>query len=65
MNLKLVRVLFLTTLLINIAKSYKQCQKSLRWTLNGKTFPYDFDGKVKLVAFLKASCKFCKQQAKK
>ena len=50
---------------LNKADCLNQCEHSPRWRLNKVTFPNDFPGQVKFVALLKASCNFCRTQAKK
>ncbi|CAF1002965.1 unnamed protein product [Brachionus calyciflorus] len=55
-------IFFLTISKLNV--SLKLCERSPKWSLNGKTFPYDFKSNFKLLAFLKTSCSFCRKQAK-
>ena len=62
---KFFLLLFLIgVLVLHSSDSLKLCKRSPSWRLSGKVFPRDFYGQVKLIALLKASCPFCRQQAR-
>jgi hypothetical protein len=51
---------------VNEALALNHCAISPRWRLPNITFPNDLaKSEVKLVAFLKASCGFCREQSTK
>jgi hypothetical protein len=48
----------------NIKKAVQKCEVTPSWKLKDLDFPKDVsDSQVKLVAFFKASCDFCRNQS--
>ena len=62
----LSKCFFLLVVMLSINGSFalNRCIVSHKWTLQNFSFPKDLSNSdVKLVAFLKASCGFCRTQA--
>ena len=66
MNKLFCNCLLLLTILLMVKQSLAvgHCNVTRKWRLQKLSFPKDFEKtEVKLVAFLAASCKFCREQS--
>ena len=61
--MKIVSSVIVILALNSLVSSLDLCSRTPKWTLSSKRFPDDFaKSQIKVLAFLKAGCRFCQTQ---